>query len=109
MDQRAFERHPTSFHAVITRLAQREHTARGCVDNISKTGVCIMLSLQLTPGELVKLEIADSLLFGHVVFCNPEPPQFRIGIEVERVLLGGTDLSEILQDLLAAECSTLAP
>ncbi len=76
---------------------------RGRVDNVSKSGVSIVLPRQLAPGDLVELDMADSLLFGHVIFCTPQPGDFRIGIEIERVLLGETDLSQVLNELLATE------
>jgi hypothetical protein len=107
MDRRLVERHPAHFHATVTRVAQREHSVRGRVDDISKAGICAVLPLQFAPGDLVQLEMADSLLFGHVVYCNPESGEFRIGIEVQRVLFGETDLSDILENLLAASCPTL--
>lgn len=93
MDRRAFERHPAYFHATITRIAEREQSVRVRVNDISKAGICVVMPLQLPPGDMVQLELADSVLFGHVIFCNPQSGDFRIGIEVERVLLGGTDLS----------------
>jgi hypothetical protein len=79
------------------------------VDDISKAGVCVVLPRQLAPGDLVELHMADSLLFGHVIFCNPQSGEFRTGIEIERVLLGETDPSLVLQSLLATESPTLAP
>jgi len=109
MDRRHVERHPAHFHATVTPVAQREHAVRGRVDDISKAGICAVLPRPLAPGDLVQLEMADSLLFGHVIFCNPQSGEFRTGIEIERVLLGETDLSQILQNLLATECPTLTP
>jgi len=109
MDSRLFERHAAHFHLTVTRVAPREPSMRGRVYDISKAGICAVLPRQLAPGDLVELEMADSLLFGHVIFCNPQSAEFRTGIEVERVLLGDTDLSRILQNLLDTECSASTP
>jgi hypothetical protein len=109
MDRRHEERHPAHFHAIVTRVSHRETPMRGWVDNISKAGICALLPRQLAPGDLLQLEMADSLLFGHVIFCNPQSGEFRTGIEVERVLFGETDLSKILDDLLATPSATLIP
>jgi hypothetical protein len=109
MDRRLQERIPAQFHATVTRVAPRERPMRGRVDNVSKAGVCVVLPRQLAPGDLVELDMADSLLFGHVVFCNPQPGEYRTGIEIERVLLGETDLSQLLNDLLATESPAAAP
>jgi hypothetical protein len=39
-------------------------------------------------------------LFGHIVYCGEEPP-FRTGIEVVRVLIGESDLSRLVNAILA--------
>jgi hypothetical protein len=109
MDRRLAERHPVHFQATITPLARREQSMRGVVHDISTDGMCAMLPRQLAPGEQLQLDMADSLLFGHVIFCKPESGEFRTGIEVERVLLGETDLSHILQNVLATHLPALIP
>ena len=72
----------------------------GFVVNISHSGVCIISSLNLPSRAVVKLEIADSVLFGKVVYSIAEEQSFRTGIEVTQVLIGGTDLSTLLQAML---------
>jgi hypothetical protein len=49
---------------------------------------------------MVKLQTADSTLFGHVAYSDWKRNAFRTGIEIERVLLGGTDLAQLLQSVL---------
>ena len=80
---------------------------RVVVHDISTDGLCATLPRPLPPGDQVQLDMADSVLFGHVIFCNPESSDFRTGFEVERVLLGETDLSHILQEILAAHLPSL--
>jgi hypothetical protein len=62
--------------------------------------MCVILPSELFPDELVRLETADCTLFGHVVYCTWQRNAFRAGIEVERVLLGTTDLAELLRSAL---------
>jgi hypothetical protein len=107
MDRRLAERHPARFHAIVTPIERRDQPMRGLVHDISTSGICAILPLQLAPGDQVKLEMADSLLFGHVIFCNQESGEFRTGIEVERVLLGDTDLSHVLQSVLVTHLPAL--
>jgi len=109
MDRRLAERHPAHFHAIVTPVARRDQPMRGLVHDISTGGICAILPLQLAPGDQVQLEMADSLLFGHIIFCNQESGEFRTGIEVERVLLGNTDLSNVLQTVLATHLPALVP
>jgi hypothetical protein len=51
--------------------------------------------------------IPASVLYGQVAYCLPDDTAFRTGIEVYRVLLGGTDLSDILRAVLRQEMPTL--
>ncbi len=100
MNSRIHERFPANFGARVTPLKNRKNSASGSVADISESGVCIALPLQLVPGDIVQLDMADCVLFGHIVYSNPEGPLFRTGIEVEQVLLGGTGLSQILYQML---------
>jgi len=58
----------------------------------------MVLPFQMAAGDLVELEMADSTLYGNVIYSNPDDnSSFRTGIEASRALLGMTDLSSILQ------------
>lgn len=84
----------------MTNIRTREQASLGRVCDMSKAGISVTLPLQFVPTDLVQLEMADSVLLGRVVYSNPEGSQFRIGIEVDRVELGDSDLSNILQETL---------
>jgi hypothetical protein len=62
--------------------------------------MCVILPCELATDELVRLEAADCTLFGHVVHCKWQRNAFRTGIEVDRVLLGNTDLADLLRTTL---------
>ena len=100
MDTRLHERFPANFNATVTPLRNRSNGASGDVADISESGICIALPLEFTPGEIVQLDIADCVLFGHIIYCHAAGAVFRTGIEVEQVLLGGTNLSQILHETL---------
>ena len=72
----------------------------GRVSDISKSGISVVLPLQLAAGDLVNLEMADSRLAGRVIYSNPENTMFRVGIEVDRIDLGDSDLANLLQRTL---------
>lgn len=101
MDRRLHERVTVQFEAKITRLNHLEHSAFGNVSDISSRGISAALPMQLAPGDLVQVEMADCLLSGHVVYSNPEGSLFRTGIEVDQIRLGSTDLSHLLQRTLS--------
>jgi hypothetical protein len=52
------------------------------------------------PRSVVRLNINDSVLFGLVAHSTPERSYFRTGIEVVQVLIGGSDLSQMLKTTL---------
>ena len=60
----------------------------------------IYLPLQFMPGTVVRLTINDSVLYGFVAHSTPERSYFRTGIEVVQVLIGGSDLSQLLKATL---------
>ena len=107
MDRRFDERYPTSLAAQITMIENQELSASGHVSDISKSGVCLRIPLQLSPGDLVRLEMAESILYGRVAYSALEGTLFRTGIEVYRVVLGGTNLSDILRGILKEEMPTV--
>ena|ERR1700680_794475 len=102
MDRRFHERHAASFRGTVVPLAEKDQSVSGPVVDISKTGICLILPLQLASGDIVRIKIDDSQLFGHIAYATPEGSLFRTGIEVQRVLLGGTDLSHVLKRVLLA-------
>jgi hypothetical protein len=80
----------------VTTIAPPARSYRGYLADVSKSGLCVMLPQKLGAGEVVQLQIADSNLFGFIVHAGPEGDAFRAGIEIQRVLMGGSDLSKIL-------------
>lgn len=100
MERRLHPRVTVQFEAKVTRLNNLEQSACGNVSDISNSGISVSLHLQFTPGDPVKVEMADSVLAGTVVYSRLEGTLFRTGVAVEKVLLGKTDLSNLLQRTL---------
>ena len=100
VDRRLHNRAFADLDVEVTRLKKREQTVAGRLEDISGTGVCLILPCELLPNELVGLKAADSTLFGHVVYSAWKRNAFRTGVEVEQVLLGGTDLADLLRSVL---------
>jgi hypothetical protein len=97
MDRRIHPRLAADFNVAVTSLNPAESVCSGRVVDVSPSGLCALLPLELATGTLVKLEIADSALFGHIIYSNRESAAFRTGVAVERVLLGGTDLARLFE------------
>jgi hypothetical protein len=100
VDRRIHERHPTDFQVRVTALEDSDFSASGEVIDISQSGLGVYLPLQFMPGTAVRLTINDSVLFGFVAHSTPERSYFRTGIEVVQVLIGGSELSQLLKSTL---------
>jgi hypothetical protein len=61
--------------------------------------------MRLAIGATVKVQVGDCALFGHVTYCDDEPA-FRTGIEIVRVLIGESDLSGLVNAILAEAMPT---
>jgi len=109
----------------VTATANPGETVSGETLDISESGIGVCLPLQLTPGSLVKLEIADSVMYGFVAHSHEWAPMsepsfvrnkswsgesessgadalflrrfFRAGIEVVEVLIGTSGISQLLK------------
>lgn len=96
MERRYDHRLPTDLDVGVTRLTQPARSGHGQLADISNSGVCVIAPFELAAGDIVQLEVADSNLFGFVVHATPEGTAFRVGIEIQRVLIGGSELSRVL-------------
>ena len=99
MDRRQHERVAVQFEARVTTPKSR-NSFFTTVTDVSKSGLCITIPESLNPGDPIRVEMADSVISGRVAYSNPETSMFRIGIEVQKVQLGTTDLSHLLQRTL---------
>ena len=98
MDRRIHERHLARFQVRLTDLASPEVSASGQGIDISESGIGVYLPLKFTAGSAVELNINDSALFGVVTHSIPERSFFRTGIEVWQVLIGRSELAELLKE-----------
>jgi hypothetical protein len=96
VDGRFEPRHLTDLDVHITRLTHPAWSGLGQIADISNSGVRIKAPFELAAGDVVQLEVADSNLYGFVVHASLEGTAFRAGIEIQRVLMGGSDLSRVL-------------
>lgn len=97
MERRTEIRYEVRFEARATAMGQ---STLARVTDISESGISLNLPFPLSPGDPVELEMADSTVFGHVVYSTPENSTFRTGIRANRVALGDKGLSSVLQRVL---------
>ena len=86
---------------MLTDFSDPERRVPVYVEDISEGGVRLALVEELACGALVRLEVADSTLFCEVKYCRRGSAAYTAGLLVERVLLGGSDLGQLIKNLLA--------
>jgi hypothetical protein len=64
--------------------------------DLSNSGMSVLVPIELAAGDIVQLQIEDSTLFGFVMHASREGGSSRAGIELQRVLIGGSDLAKVL-------------
>jgi hypothetical protein len=100
VDRRLHNRALADLDVRVIRLKKREQPFQGTIQDVSDAGLCLILPCELRRDEMVKLQAADSTLFGYVIYSKWKRNAFRTGIEVERVLLGETDLAALFGTVL---------
>jgi hypothetical protein len=96
VDRRLDQRFFADAQVCVTTLSDPGRYGCGHLTGLSDTGMSIQVPLELAPGDIVQLQVGDSTLFGFVMHSAREADSFRAGIELQRVLIGGSDLSQTL-------------
>lgn len=96
---RHHQRYPAYFNVTLTDLAEPEPPVTGFIANVSQQGVSLITPIALNTGHAVKLNIADTVLFGKVVHSSPEGDYFRTGVTVQ-LPVSGAGFSELLRTML---------
>jgi len=71
--------------------------------NLSESGICALMDTQVAQGSLVKIQIANTVVYGQATHATEENGKFRTGFTVEQVLLRTSDLTTILRALLSEQ------
>jgi hypothetical protein len=101
VQRRLHERRPVDLEGRLTDLATPGLTVLARIVDISQSGVRVRVPFQLSPGDLVKLSIADCAMFAQVIHSRQDGAGSEIGVEVIRVLIGDSDLGGLLNSILA--------
>jgi hypothetical protein len=100
MERRFDTRFPSDLQIRLTDVDNESESATGTLLDISISGICVLLPVLKPAGVLVKLEFAETVLYGQIAYSHEENGSFRTGVAVERVLVRASDLSHILESLL---------
>jgi hypothetical protein len=68
----------------------------GLVRNASGRGLGVVTPARVEPGAALRIEIEDAVVLGEAIYCRPEREGHFIGIELDQVLVGLTELGRNL-------------
>lgn len=95
-DRRQTPRQQLSQSAVVS-VPGTGQFFHGEIRNLSEGGAQILLHEPVRVTSLVKIEYADRLFVGEVVYCRQEQAGWLLGIRVERALSGVTDRADAMR------------
>ncbi len=104
MERRAEPRVPANQDALVTLLLDAgspQFQAR--IQDISGTGMRLLLPQPVSPGALLKIEWDDALLLGEVCYCQPAEGGHAAGLELQHALLQTGELARLSRRLLSED------
>ncbi len=124
-DRRVHDRIPVAFQVSVTVVANPELSATGEAQDISQSGLGVFLPIPLPEGSLVRVDIADSVLYGFIAHSEewpvmskpsfarnklwsesstesdtPAERRFHTGIDIVEIAMGTSGLSQLLKTTL---------
>jgi hypothetical protein len=70
--------------------------------NASGRGLALEMPVPVDPGTAIRVEMNDCMLLGEVIHCRNGSVSYLIGVELDQVLTGLTELGKRLQEFADA-------
>ncbi|HLH20481.1 MAG TPA: PilZ domain-containing protein [Bryobacteraceae bacterium] len=96
MDQRREPRFEIDQSVIVTVLSEQPLKMHGRVRDASGRGLGLVVPRPVEPGAALRIEIDDALVLGEAIYCRDEQREHFIGVELDQVLVGLTELSRRL-------------
>lgn len=94
--------------ARVTVLGENPRTIDGRVVNASGRGLRLLLNSPLPVGAAVQVELGQTMLLGEVCYAVPEVRSYAVGLELDQMLSGLSELARQVDTLLEAPHSAPA-
>ena len=102
MERRDDPRLPTELAGSVTRLGGAAERLSIWIEDVSEGGIRFIATEALECGSFLVINVEESTLFGQVRYCQGGNSSYTVGVLVERMLMGGSSLSMLLENLLTA-------
>jgi len=100
VERRQDPRFPAELSGLLTPLSGPVSRVPILIGDISEGGIRFETPEALDCGSFIVVEIEDSTLVGEVKYCNPSARGYSTGVLVERVLMGESPLSRLIESML---------
>jgi hypothetical protein len=87
----------------VTTLGEDRHEMQGKAVDLSCHGMRIEVPNRVAPGDPVKIELDDAIVFGEICYCCPNGRRFMVGVQLDQALQGLAELARLKQALLGGE------
>jgi hypothetical protein len=96
MDQRREPRFEADQAVAVTILSEQPIRLIGRVRNASGRGLGLFVPCRIDTGAAIRIEIDDAAVLGEAIYCRSEGDGYFIGVELDQVLVGLTELGRRL-------------
>jgi hypothetical protein len=96
MDNRREPRFQADQPVVVTVLTEPQTRIEARVKNASGRGLGLVAPVAVPPGAPVRIELDDALVLGEAIYCRDGQDGHFIGVELDQVLVGLTELARNL-------------
>lgn len=97
MDKRREPRFQTDQPVVVDVLSDPPARLAARVTNASGRGLGLLTAAPIPPGAAIRIELDDSIVLGESIYCRQEKESHYIGVELDQVLVGLTELGKRLE------------
>ena len=100
MDSRQEPRFEIDQEISVTLLGESEVVIPARIVNFSAKGIGLISSHPLPPGGALKIELADTLILGEVIYCRSDGSRYHAGIIMDQALYNTRGLAAFAERLL---------
>ncbi len=105
MEHRREPRFETDQIVAVTVLGEREVRRSARVKNASGRGLALELPCAVAPGTALQIHFDDAVVLGEAVYCRAGQDLCLVGVELDQVLCGLTELGKKLQEFAPGDHS----
>jgi len=100
MDQRREPRFESDQSVVLNILTEPPVRMAARVKNASGRGLGLVTPAPVAAGAAIRIELEDAVVLGEAIYCRSDEDGHFVGVELDQVLVGLTELGRRLEALM---------